>query len=223
MPADPGEPPVVRSSLREQLKDVILGRILSGRYPAGSRLIETRIAQELRVSQTSVREALRDLEHIGCVIYEPYRGCSVRMFSTDELLEAFPVRAALESLAAELAAAHMSDDAIEELEGLYDEMLAAANRGDPHDQSQADARFHAAIAHGAGNVTLERQWSMLEPYARTYITVERSGTDLVALTEQHLTVLDAIRARDGARASEAMHDHLMSAADILETSGAGGS
>ena len=43
----------------------------------------------------------RDLEHIGCVIYEPYRGCSVRKFSTDELLEAFPVRAALESLAAD--------------------------------------------------------------------------------------------------------------------------
>ena len=56
------------------------------------------------MSQASVREALRDLEHIGCVVYEPYRGCSVRSFSIDELLEAFPVRAALEGLAARLAA-----------------------------------------------------------------------------------------------------------------------
>jgi DNA-binding GntR family transcriptional regulator len=96
--------PMLRSSLRERIKDLMLQRIVSGEYAPGERLVETRIAQELGVSQASVREALRDLEHIGCVSYEPYRGCSVRTFSTEDLLEAFPVRAALESLAAQLAA-----------------------------------------------------------------------------------------------------------------------
>jgi DNA-binding GntR family transcriptional regulator len=209
--------PLIRSSLRERIKDVMLQRIVTGAYEPGSRLVETRIAQELRVSQASVREALRDLEHIGCVIYEPYRGCSVRKFSTDELLEAFPVRAALESLAARLAAAGMTPEELDALAALYTQMLAAARAGDAHEQSQLDAGFHGAIARGARNATLERQWSFLEPYSRTYITVSRPGTDLVAVAEEHLPVLEALRARDGERAAAAMHAHLMHAAELLRT------
>ena len=88
-----------RSSLREQIKDVILERIVGGEYRPGDRLVESRISQELEVSQSSVREALRDLEQLGCVVYEFNRGCSVRAFSSDELLEAYPVRAALATTA----------------------------------------------------------------------------------------------------------------------------
>jgi len=82
-------PGFTRFNLREQIKDVILDGIISGSRPPGSRLVETQIARELGVSQTSVREALRDLEQIGCVAHEPFRGCSVRAFSAPELLEAF--------------------------------------------------------------------------------------------------------------------------------------
>jgi len=212
---EPSDSPLLRSSLRERIKDVMLQRIVAGEYEPGSRLGETRIAQELRVSQASVREALRDLEHIGCVIYEPYRGCSVRSFSIDELLEAFPVRAALEALAARLAADRMGAAELRELRELYDAMMDAANAHDAHEQSQADAAFHAAIARGARNATLERQWSFLEPYARTFVTVSRPGTNLVAVTEQHLPVLEALEAHDGERAAEAMTEHLMHAADVL--------
>ena len=207
--------PLLRSSLRERIKDVMLQRIVAGVYEPGSRLVETRIAQELRVSQASVREALRDLEHIGCVIYEPYRGCSVRSFSIDELLEAFPVRAALEALAARLAAERMTAAELRELRALYDAIMRAARSGDAHEQSQADVAFHAAVARGARNATLERQWTFLEPYSRTYVTVSRPGTDLVAVAEQHLPVLDALEARDAERAAAAMQEHLMRAADVL--------
>ena len=210
-----GDSPLLRSSLRERIKDVMLQRIVAGVYEPGSRLVETRIAQELGVSQASVREALRDLEHIGCVIYEPYRGCSVRSFSVEELLEAFPVRAALEALAARLAAQHMTRAELRELHALYDAIVAAARANDPHEQSQADAAFHAAIARGARNPTLERQWSFLEPYSRTFLTVSRPGTDLSAVAEQHLPVLEALEARDGERAAAAMEEHLMRAADGL--------
>jgi DNA-binding GntR family transcriptional regulator len=212
-----GDSPLERSSLRERIKDVMLQRIVAGVYEPGSRLVETRIAQELRVSQASVREALRDLEHIGCVVYEPYRGCSVRSFSVEELLEAFPVRAALEGLAARLAAQHMTDPELEELRRHYDAMIAAARAGDAHEQSQADTHFHAAIARGARNTTLERQWSFLEPYSRTFVTVSQPGTDLMAVAEQHLPILDALKARDGEQAAAAMDRHLMAAAESLRT------
>ncbi len=207
--------PLPRSSLRERIKDVMLQRIVSGEYAPGSRLVETRIAQELGVSQASVREALRDLEHIGCVSYEPYRGCSVRTFSADELVEAFPVRAALESLAAELASASMTEEELAALDGLYAAMLAAARKGDAHEQSRADAAFHGAIASGSRNATLERQWTFLEPFSRTFITLSRPGTNLVVLAEEHLPILEALHARDGKRAAAAMHKHLIDAAQTL--------
>jgi DNA-binding GntR family transcriptional regulator len=207
--------PFTRSNLREQIKDVILQRIVAGDYPPGARLVETRIAQELGVSQAPVREALRDLEQLGCIVHEPFRGCSVRAFSAEELLEAFPVRAALEALAARLAAERMTEDELLQLAELVEKMRAAADRGDAHDQSQANAQFHATIVRAARNATLERQWSFLEPFSRTYISVSQPGLDLRALSDRHIPILDALRARDGDAAAEAMHQHLMDAADLL--------
>ena len=208
--------PFIRSNLREQIKDVILQRIVAGEYPPGARLVETRIAQELGVSQAPVREALRDLEQVGCIVHEPFRGCSVRAFSAEELLEAFPVRAALEALAARLAAERMTEDELLRLAEMLETMRDAARRGDAHDQSRANASFHATIVRAARNTTLERQWSFLEPYSRTYLTVSQPGLDLRALSERHVPILEALRARDGGAAAEAMHRHLMDAAELLK-------
>jgi DNA-binding GntR family transcriptional regulator len=201
---------------RERAKDVILQRIVSGDYPPGSRLVETRIAQELGVSQAPVREALRDLEQLGCIVHEPFRGCSVRAFSADELLEAFPVRAALEALAARLAAERISEQELLRLAELLETMRAAARRDDPHGQSQANASFHATIVRAARNATLERQWALLEPFSRTFLTVSQPGLDLLALSERHIPILDALRARDPDNAADAMHRHLMDAAELLK-------
>ena len=216
-PAPPprSESPFERSNLRTQVKEVILRRIVSGEYPPGARLIETRIAQELGVSQAPVREALRDLEQLGCIVHEPYRGCSVRAFSATEHMEAFPVRAALEALACRLAADVIGDDELAALEHELETMRDAARRGDGADQSLANARFHATIVRAARNPTLERVWTMLEPYSRTYIFVSRPAVDLVALSERHAPVLDALRERDGERAAAAMTEHLMQAADVI--------
>ena len=208
--------PFARSNLREQIKDVILQRIVEGSYPPGSRIVETRVAQELGVSQGPVREALRDLEQLGCIVHEPYRGCSVRAFSVDELLEAFPVRAALEALAARLAAERLGDAELAELERLLERMQVAAQRGDAHDQSRANASFHATIVRAARNGTLERQWRMLEPFSRTYLTVSRPGIDLIALSDRHVPILDALRRHDPDAAAAAMYDHLMGAAQLLK-------
>jgi DNA-binding GntR family transcriptional regulator len=143
--------PFIRSNLREQIKDVILQRILDGDYEPGARLVETRIAQELGVSQAPVREALRDLEQLGCIVHEPFRGCSVRAFSAEELIEAFPVRAALEALAARLAAQRITEGELLQLADLLETMRAAAAQGDAHAQSQANASFHATIVRAARN------------------------------------------------------------------------
>src|SRR5215218_529685 len=95
---------VSKVSLREQVKELVLERILDGTYQPGDRLVETRIAQELGTSQAPVREALRELESLRFVESEQFRGARVRAVSPEELAEIYPVRAALEEVAGREAA-----------------------------------------------------------------------------------------------------------------------
>jgi DNA-binding GntR family transcriptional regulator len=213
--AGEGATPFSRVVLRDQVRDFLLARILSGEYEPGSRIIETRVAQELGISQAPVREALRDLEQLGCVVHEPFRGCSVRELSIDDLLEAFPVRAALEGVAARLAADRITDDELAVLAGLVETMRTAGAEGDALAESTADAAFHATIVEAAHNGVLARQWSQLQPQARTFISISMPASARGPVADRHLPILDALRSRDPERAATAMHDHLTEVADRL--------
>jgi DNA-binding GntR family transcriptional regulator len=213
--AGAGATPFSRVVLRDQVRDLLLARILSGDYEPGSRIVETRVAQELGISQAPVREALRDLEQLGCVVHEPFRGCSVRELSIDDLLEAFPVRAALESVAARLAADRITDDELALLAGFVDTMRTAGAEGDVLAESTADAAFHATIVEAAHNQVLARQWNQLQPQARTFISISMPASARGRVAERHLPILDALRGRDPERAATAMHDHLSEVADRL--------
>src|SRR5664279_3052332 len=95
---------VHRDSVRDQIKRVLLGRILDGAYKPGDRLLELQIAREFDVSQGPVREALRELEALRLVESQTYRGTRVRGVNAQEMREAYQVRSCLEELAAKLAA-----------------------------------------------------------------------------------------------------------------------
>jgi DNA-binding GntR family transcriptional regulator len=205
-----------KALLRDQIKDHILERIVTGVYAPGQRLVETQIARELECSQAPVREALRDLEQLGCVHYEPNRGCSVREISAEELLEAYPVRAVLEALAAEQAASRITADELATLDALYAEMCDGAEREDDHHQARANMAFHGSIVQASRNRTLQRQWALLEPFARTYLTIAKSHVDRRALAERHLPILAALHERDPAAAGEAMRAHLLEAGGLLK-------
>src|SRR4051795_10168425 len=99
-----------RPMLRDRIKDAILARILDGTYAPGERIVEIRVAQELGVSQAPVREALRELELLRLVVSEPFRGARVREVTARELAEIYPVRAALEEVAARGAVAGFGGD-----------------------------------------------------------------------------------------------------------------
>ena len=122
------EAAISRSVLSDQVKDRLLQAILDGRYPPGARIVETRVARELGTSQAPVREALRDLEALGVVETTAFRGARVRRPSAAELLEAFAIRAELESLGARLAIPRLTDDDLDELAG-YVDRDAAGRRG----------------------------------------------------------------------------------------------
>jgi DNA-binding GntR family transcriptional regulator len=205
--------PFPRVILRDQVRDLLLSRVMSGEYPPGSRLVETRIAQELGVSQAPVREALRDLEQLGCVEYEPFRGSSVRALSVEDLLEAYPVRAALEGLACRLAAERISDAQLARLAALIEDMRTAE---DARAESAADSDFHATIVEAAGNATLSRQWGQLLPHARTFISMTLPASVRGSVAERHVPILEALRRRDPAAAAAAMEEHLADVAERLK-------
>jgi DNA-binding GntR family transcriptional regulator len=213
--AGEGPAPFARVILREQVRDLLLARIMSGFYAPGERIVETRIAQELGVSQAPLREALRDLEQLGCVVHEPFRGCSVRELSIADLLEAFPVRSALESVAARLAAELITDEELARLAALIEDMRAAAASGDPIAESAADSAFHATIVEVARNGVLTRQWEQLQPHARTFISITLPASDRGPVADRHVPILEALGRRDAAAAAQAMHDHLSDVAERL--------
>ena len=206
---------LARSVLSDQVKDRIVQWILEGELEPGARIVETRVARELGVSQAPVREALRDLTTLGIVDMQPYKGARVRQPSRTDLVEAMEVRGELEALAARQAAERMTPPMLAGLRALVDEMHGLGEQGDPHTHAAKNTAFHATVVRASGNKTLERVWSLLEPYARTYVTAMVPGTDLVWLGDRHTAIVDALEAGDPERAADAMRHHAREAEELV--------
>ena len=206
---------VTRVVLREQVKELILERIVDGTYEPGERLVETRIAAELGTSQAPVREALRDLEILRFVESEPFRGASVREVSQEELIEIYPVRAAIEEVAAREAATRLEGD-VQALEAELDAMHRAADASDLHTQVEHDVAFHRLIVEAAGNSILLDTWVSLGIGPRTIVTALRSGLDGHEIAERHRPVLEALRERDPEAAGTALRRHVEQYGELLK-------
>jgi len=196
-----------RSVLADQVKERLLDGILTGRFAPDSRIVETQVARELGTSQAPVREALRGLEALGVVEITPFRGARVRRPTRRELLEAYAIRTALESLGARLAVPQLGEDDLEELSACVDEMQAAARDDDGALVAAADARFHGRILELADNATLVRVWRSLEPFSRTYITLVVPGADPQWSADLHVPILAALRRRDVQAVVAALERH----------------
>jgi DNA-binding GntR family transcriptional regulator len=206
---------VGRIVLREQVKELLLERILSGEFEPGERLVETRIAQELGTSQAPVREALRDLELLRLVESQPFRGARVRAVTREEMAEIYPVRAALEEVAARETAARLDPVTDARLEAEVEAMRRAASAGDPRDHAEHDVEFHRLIVEASGNRTLFEVWTSLRVEARTLMTLLKTELDLQELAEMHQDVLDALRSGDAHTAGSVVRAHVESFGPLL--------
>lgn len=203
-----------RTVLREQVKEMLLERIISGELQPGQRLVETHIAQEFGISQAPVREALRDLELLRFVDSAPFRGAWVRQISREEIVQIYPVRAALEEIAAR-AAAERLDGNVDELEREVEGMLAAT---DLHEQVAHDVRFHELIIEASGNVPLMAAWRSLQVAAVTAITALATGIDREEVALRHKPIISALRLRDAESAGRAIRTHIEQFAASVERS-----
>jgi DNA-binding GntR family transcriptional regulator len=200
------------------VKELLLARILAGEYRPGDRLVETRIAQELGTSQAPVREALRDLELLRFVESEPFRGARVREISPEELAEIYPVRAAIEEVAAREATGRLGGD----VSSLAEELAAmrrAADDGDLHELVEHDVAFHRVIVEASGNGILLDVWISLRVEARTIITALKAGIDYHELADSHEPVLEALADRDPERAGRALRRHIEQFGERLRKGG----
>jgi DNA-binding GntR family transcriptional regulator len=210
---------VTRSMLREQIKDALVERILDGTYGPGERIVEIRVAEELGVSQAPVREALRELELLRFVVSEPFRGARVREVTAEELAEIYPVRAALEEVAARAAAPALAGE-VGPLEIELTAMRRAAAAADVHEFIARDVAFHRVIVEASGNRTLQELWQSLHVELRTTITLIRRVDDLAQVAESHVPVLEALDAGDAERAASELRTHIESFASWVAEPGA---
>jgi len=199
---------IPRFVLRDEIKERLIEDILRGRLEPGVRLVETRIARELGVSQAPVREAFRDLELLGFIVKSAFRGARVRRISLEELAEIYPIRAALEGVAARAAAAHADESTLTQLEDLLAAMRKAARHGDQHAQVEADVAFHHTIIEASGNGLLRQFWEAMRLATTTFLTVLMARRPLLELAERHVPIMDALRAHDASAAEAAMRRHI---------------
>jgi DNA-binding GntR family transcriptional regulator len=220
-----------RRALVDKLASQLHARVLSGELPSGTRLRQKALAEEFGVSRTPVREALRKLQAGGLVELQPNRGAVVRGLSPREIRDAYEVRAALEALAAGLAAERVDREQLRRLEHAQSEFRAALEgtitrrRGgrevaarDVRRWASANDAFHQTIHEASGNGVLAGTLAQLAqnfPRDLSRMVVSESTAMLEANVREHEAILEALAEHDATAAYERMRQHVARAGRLV--------
>jgi DNA-binding GntR family transcriptional regulator len=197
------------SSLRDQARQAIRARIVTGDLAAGQIYSAASLAERLGVSATPVREAMLDLAAVGLVEAVRNRGFRVVAPGERDLDEIGELRLLLEPPALRLVAERAGDDQLAALEPLLAALQAAAESGDMVAYLTADREFHLRLLDLAGNRRLGRLVDQLRDQTRLIgIEALAESGRLAASDREHREMLDALRARDADRAEALMRAHV---------------
>ena len=208
--------------LRELVCEHIREAIINGVFAPGERLMEIQMADEMGVSRTPVREAIRKLEMEGFVVMIPRRGTYVSNMSIKDINDVYEIRTSLDILAAGLAAERINDDELEELQRLLVQVGRAIDSGDMEKVLEADIAFHDVLYKASRNERLRNIINNL----REQITVIRGVSmsypgGLKDTQEEHRLLVESIAARDVEKSQEAARIHLENAEKTLMEAMAG--
>jgi len=207
----PGSGPasIRKETLHDQVADRIRDMIVEGALPPGSRIDETSLIEQLGVSRTPFREALRTLAAEGLLVMRPSRGSIVRELTADDVFQMLEVLAHLERLAGSLAADRATDTDIAGLVALHDRMLGRHAAGDRLGYFKLNQTFHARLTALSGNETLQEMHGVLQGRLKRVRYAGNRTSDYWAETvAEHDEMVAALRDRDGARLGDAMARHL---------------
>ncbi|WP_422133673.1 GntR family transcriptional regulator [Endozoicomonas sp. ALD040] len=211
--------PVRVGTQSQEVMGLLIGDITSGRLSQGSRISEPELSRKYGVGRGPLREALLKLEAAGLVVRAPHVGARVVTLSQNELSEIFAVREALEGMAARLAAIHMSDQQLLDLEFLLETHASHINEhsGQSYIDQEGDLDFHYRVIHGSCNQRLIRSlcdelYHLIQMYRKTS---GRPARPEEALTE-HQMIFRALKDRDGELAEMLMRRHIVRARKEIE-------
>jgi DNA-binding GntR family transcriptional regulator len=211
----PGAAPVLEdfsiapSTTVDQIVQALSDAIVRGELAPGTRVRESALATQLKVSRNTVREAVLVLQQTGLVRHVVNRGAIVRPLDSDEVADLYRVREVLE-LAAVNSATRTTD--LSGIKTALDELESAAVSGDVHRTVERDLNFHASLVTLLGSPRLDEYFITLRHELRYYLAAishaHKETEAPRALVEQHAVVYRALKRGDHAKAHRLLHDHI---------------
>lgn len=198
------------SSLSGKVFHRLQDDILSGKYETDEELKEKTIGDELGVSRTPVREALRQLELLGLVTITPNKGANVVGVSKQDMNDIYEIRSMLEGLCAKWAAKAATEGQIEELEENVYLTEFHIEKGHGDQVFELDNKFHETLYEASGSKILQHVLCDFHHYVQrvrkvTLKSKERAGKSM----EEHRMIVEAIKEQDGEKAQRLANQHIM--------------
>ena len=195
--------------LREMVYEELKMQILKGTIVPGTRLMEVDLAEDMGVSRTPIREAIRKLEKEGLVTIEPRRGAYASQISTKDKVEILEVRQNMEGLAAAFAATRISPEQLTELKQTSENYNKAVANGNMEDMIKYDTRFHRIIVESCNNKVLvtmiEQLQELVLRFRYIYYDNFRRAENMPS---EHKVILEAIEKGDIETARQAADIHI---------------
>ena len=195
------------------LLENIREKIITGVYPDGESLTEIKLAAEYGVSRTPIREALRRLESEGLVVTTPNKGSVAHRLTTDEISDVFNIRRRVESMAAYLAAKHITPEALANLREVHRRFEEHLNSGNGGSVLVDDYTFHDIIYEAAGSFPVKKVLQSMNSCVRMvrHASMREKGRAAQA-TAEHGAILRAIEEGDAEKAERLAYQHILNAA-----------
>ena len=205
-------------SIREKVYEAIRNDILNGLIAPGERMIETRLASQIKTSRTPVREALHMLEREGLLEAIPRVGYRVKALRQDEVEEICEIRRVNETLAAHWAMERITARELQALEENLFHSEAEVRRGNPKSFVDLDAEFHEILARASGSERLQELCQLLRRHMLRYriesIFMEENVLQAIM---GHRCIFECIKGKDPVGVEQAIKRHLeTSKNDILK-------
>lgn len=200
---------IERKSLHEELADILREMIVDCRLTPGDRINEKQLTEHFGVSRTPLREALKVLSQEGLIQLNVNRGAIVSPVTLSDLQEVFPVLAALEGAAGELASEKITDRELQAIRRAHALMERAYRDGDLNTYFKYNQDIHARILDAADNPTLaSHHRSLYGRVRRARFLANLSDERWKSAMQEHAEILSALEARDGAKLSAILRRHL---------------
>ncbi len=211
---------IVRSTLAEQAYSDLRERIMSGRLPAGARLLPEELAVSLDISPTPIKEALVRLDQDGLVAMETRRGAVVRRFTAEDVTDLYEARQLIErhTLARGFAERRIDPGFVARLQATQSALLAQRALGTEAgliDALEHDRAFHRLIVALVGNRTLVDWHERVMAQTHTVRNYSLASYPMQRLADEHAAIVTAIARGDEAAAHDALERHLVLSRDEI--------